>query len=56
MAVGLGVLRLEPRAFWSMTPKELAAAVEAMSGAHGAPAPPSRTDLAVLMRRYPDRA
>lgn len=56
MAVGLGVLRLEPRALWSMTPKELAAAVEAMSGVRGAPGPPSRADLAVLMRRFPDRA
>jgi uncharacterized phage protein (TIGR02216 family) len=53
MAFGLGILRLPPAAFWSMTPRELAAA---MAGVYG-PArssPPSRADLADLMTRFPD--
>ena len=29
MRVGFGVLRLSPAAFWAMTPRELAAAIEA---------------------------
>ena len=29
---GLGVLRLSPDAFWRMTPRELALAIEAVTG------------------------
>ncbi|MEW5963553.1 MAG: rcc01693 family protein [Pseudomonadota bacterium] len=54
MAAGLGLLRLEPRAFWSMTPRELAAALGAVVGPGGTGAPPSRRDLAELMQRFPD--
>lgn len=63
MAIGLGVLRLSPGAFWSMTPAELAAAIEGLSGgprrsgslaASGVAAPFTRTALLALMRRYPD--
>jgi uncharacterized phage protein (TIGR02216 family) len=32
MGFGLGVLRLSPSAFWRMTPRELAAAIEAVLG------------------------
>lgn len=54
MAAGLGLLRLEPRAFWSMTPRELAAALAAVLGAGKVGAPPSRGELTALMRRFPD--
>ena len=55
MAAGLGLLRLSPTAFWSMTPRELAAALRAVLGDPAAALPPSRNDLAALMRRFPDR-
>lgn len=48
---GLGVLKLSPDAFWRMTPRELAYAIEAASGRA---APLSRKDLTALMTRYPD--
>ncbi len=48
---GLGVLRLSPAAFWTMTPRELALAIAAVTGAN---APLQRSDLADLMTRYPD--
>jgi uncharacterized phage protein (TIGR02216 family) len=54
MAVGLGLLRLPPATFWTMTPKELGAALDAITG----PArvgPPSRSDLGRLMQSYPDQ-
>ncbi len=53
MAFGLGALRLAPRQFWAMTPRELAAAARA--GGAGGPAPPSRGDMHALMARYPDQ-
>jgi uncharacterized phage protein (TIGR02216 family) len=49
---GLGVLRLSPEAFWGMTPRELAAAIEAVHGS--APPPLERGPFEALMRRYPD--
>ncbi|WP_457795732.1 rcc01693 family protein [Methylocystis sp. S23] len=53
MAFGLGVLRLAPGDFWSMTPRELQAAAEGVYGrACGAP---SRAALDALMRDFPDR-
>ena len=54
MAVGFGLLRLPPATFWSMTPRELGAALGAVTGAVR-PAPPSRADLAQLMQSYPDQ-
>lgn len=48
---GLGVLRLSPASFWAMTPRELAHAIKAVTGAA---APLRRSDLADLMTRYPD--
>jgi uncharacterized phage protein (TIGR02216 family) len=48
---GLGVLKLAPDAFWRMTPRELACAIEA-AGGHGAPL--ERADLEAMMKRYPD--
>jgi uncharacterized phage protein (TIGR02216 family) len=53
MAAGLGLLRLRPADFWSMTPKELQAALRGLLGpAHEGPL--SRTTLTGLMTRYPD--
>ncbi|PPD03690.1 MAG: hypothetical protein CTY30_12715 [Methylocystis sp.] len=52
MAFGLGVLRLSPRDFWLMTPRELFRAVEGVYGV--APGAPSRAVLDELMRRFPD--
>ena len=53
MAFGFGRLRLSPRDFWAMTPRELAAAVEGMMG--NAALPLDRAALAELIARYPDR-
>ncbi len=47
---GLGVLRLEPRAFWALTLPELRALARAGPGA----GPLGGPDLARLMARYPD--
>jgi uncharacterized phage protein (TIGR02216 family) len=52
MQLGLGYLRLPPRDFWQMTPKELEAALTA---AHAfAPQPIERTELTDLMQLFPD--
>ena len=54
MAAGLGLLRLPPAHFWSMTPRELQAALRALLG----PATDmllARSTLTQLMDRYPDR-
>jgi uncharacterized phage protein (TIGR02216 family) len=53
MAIGLGLLRLPPAHFWSMTPRELDAALTGLLGPADAPLP--RATLAALMRRFPDR-
>ena len=54
MGFGLGTLRLAPDAFWRMTPRELAAAMEAVFG----PGQPTldRTAFAALRARFPDAA
>ena len=52
MAFGFGRLRLPPENFWSMTPRELAAAMRAFAPfAHGRL---ERSALATLMQLYPD--
>jgi uncharacterized phage protein (TIGR02216 family) len=48
---GLGVLKLPPDAFWRMTPRELAYAIEAVRGRRPVLA---RKDFDELMQRYPD--
>jgi uncharacterized phage protein (TIGR02216 family) len=48
MAAGLGLLRLAPRAFWAMTPRELAAALGNVAQ------PMNRETLSGLMKDYPD--
>lgn len=51
IGIGLGTLRLSPQQFWSMTPRELACAIETVTGR----APPlDRGRLVQLMTRYPD--
>lgn len=52
MQFGFGVLRLAARDFWSLTPRELAAAFDAYGPVRTAP--PRRDDLATLMERFPD--
>jgi uncharacterized phage protein (TIGR02216 family) len=46
------VLKLSSEAFWRMTPRELALAIEAVAGRGGEPLPRHR--LIELMQRYPD--
>ncbi|MGE0022771.1 MAG: phage tail assembly chaperone [Hyphomicrobium sp.] len=55
MAIGFGLLGLEPRAFWSLTLRELEAAVRGRFGAAQTDAPLTRRDLAALERMFPDR-
>ncbi|ODA66834.1 hypothetical protein A7A08_02131 [Methyloligella halotolerans] len=54
MAAGLGTLRLAPRDFWAMTPRELDAALRGVFGMGAGGLRPSAGDLAALMVRYPD--
>jgi len=49
MAMGLGTLRLPPRAFWAATPREIAAAFPKRPGA-GLP----RGVLEQLLQQFPD--
>jgi uncharacterized phage protein (TIGR02216 family) len=52
MQLGFGVLRLSSAEFWGLTPRELAAAFEALSGkSAGAP---DRARLEALIAAYPD--
>lgn len=53
MRFGFGVLRMGPRDFWSLTPRELAAAFEAAAGRRAEP--PGRATFDALMAAYPDR-
>jgi uncharacterized phage protein (TIGR02216 family) len=48
---GFGMLRFSPEQFWRMTPRELAYAIEAVTGRS---APLDRNGLTNLMKRYPD--
>ena len=52
MAAAFGLLRLSPRDFWSMTPRELERAISVLRPA--GERPPARADLAALMRQFPD--
>jgi uncharacterized phage protein (TIGR02216 family) len=52
MRIGLGVLRLSPKNFWAMTPREFAAAT-GVFGQRGAP--PGRGELNRMMGQFPDR-
>jgi uncharacterized phage protein (TIGR02216 family) len=48
---GFGVLRLSPEEFWRMTPRELAAAIRAVTGERS---PLTRTAFDELLKRFPD--
>jgi uncharacterized phage protein (TIGR02216 family) len=52
MLFGFGVLRLAPRDFWAMTPRELAAALNAFRRQEASA--PERSGLSILMAAYPD--
>ena len=54
MGAGLGLLRLRPADFWTMTPLELGAALKGILGDAATAMPPGRRDLTDLMARYPD--
>lgn len=54
MAIGFGLLGLEPRAFWSLTLRELEAAVRGRFGAAANERPPTRREFDALATRYPD--
>lgn len=54
MAIGLGLLRIEPRAFWAMTLQELQAALRSIGGGYSTATPPSRGVVQSLMQRFPD--
>lgn len=52
MAAGFGLLRLSPKTFWAMTPREFERAMSVFS--RKANAAPRRAGLAELMRVFPD--
>ena len=52
MALGFGLLRLSPKDFWSMTPRELERAMSVYLGE--VLVAPGRRELAALMAAYPD--
>lgn len=54
MATGLGLLGIPSRDFWSMTPRELAAAVRGRLDVAPSAKPIQLSDLHDLMRRFPD--
>ena len=54
MAFGLGVLKLPPAAFWSMTPRELEAALLGHFGRRLLAKAPNRDRLDALMAEFPD--
>ncbi len=55
MGFGLGILRLSPKQFWLMTPRELNAAFVAVTKQHGGMPPLKRKELEQLMDKFPDK-
>lgn len=51
MQFGFGILKLDPKTFWAMTPRELAAAHSAL---YQQAMPITRNAMAGLMRDFPD--
>jgi uncharacterized phage protein (TIGR02216 family) len=49
---GVGVLKLPPQHFWSMTPRELAHAIRAVRGDLAPPI--TRDEFNALLRAFPD--
>ena len=54
MAAGFGLLGLSPAVFWSMTFKELDAALRGRLGLGPQDGAPDAQSLATLMQRFPD--
>ncbi len=54
MAAGLGLIGLAPAVFWSMTLRELDAALRGRLGLGAFEVPPDAQSLATLMQRFPD--
>ena len=54
MSFGFGVLRLSPRDFWAMTPREIHMAMSPFRDRRVSTI--ERGDLATLMRSFPDEA
>ncbi|MEW9806804.1 rcc01693 family protein [Mesorhizobium marinum] len=52
MTASFGLLRLSPRDFWSMTPREMERAMSALGG--GRTPAPRRGELEHLMAQFPD--
>ena len=52
MAAAFGLLRLSPKTFWSMTPRELERAMSVLRPNSGGA--PGRSELAALMQTFPD--
>lgn len=53
MTFGLGLLRIAPRDFWTMTPREFERAAAAILPPV---TPPGRDELGALMAAFPDHA
>jgi len=53
MGIAFGLLRLEPKSFWAMTPIEFNAALAALGLARRQA--PDRGELTRLMRLFPDK-
>jgi uncharacterized phage protein (TIGR02216 family) len=56
MAAGLGLLGHSPQTFWSMTPRELEAAIRGRLGLDATVTALGRNELQQLMQQFPDRA
>lgn len=54
MRLAFGQLRIAPAVFWSMTPRELEAAITGFLGPATEAEPYTRATLAALMQRFPD--
>lgn len=53
IALGLGLLRLSPRDFWAMTPREFSHVLRIL-GHDRAGSAPTRPALMTLMQMFPD--
>jgi len=54
MALGFGALKLSPIDFWLMTPREIDAALMALTASSVPTIPPEKEELDRLMKRFPD--
>lgn len=53
MATGFGLLRLSPKDFWAMTPRELERAMSMLPPSAGGA--PTKAQLDALMTMFPDK-